>query len=184
LEPRLIQVAQQLLWPLITAFRKGLVSYNSVGVLLSMLPGRPGLLFRRAWYKATLKSCGEGLGIEWGSVISNPDTRIGDHCFLGHYSRVELADIGDDLIAGDYVSIMSGLKHYEIERSSEPMRARPGEHPRVTIGNDVWIGGHASVGADVAPHTVVGAGAVVTRSFEEWQILGGVPARQIGERPL
>jgi acetyltransferase-like isoleucine patch superfamily enzyme len=51
------------------------------------------------------------------------------------------------------------------------------------IGNDVWIGAGARVLADVASHSIVGAGAVVVRTFPEWCVLGGVPARVIGERP-
>jgi acetyltransferase-like isoleucine patch superfamily enzyme len=62
------------------------------------------------------------------------------------------------------------------------MRLQGGEHTCVRIGDDVWVGASATISADVAAHTVVASGAVVTRSFDEHDILGGVPAKPIGSR--
>jgi acetyltransferase-like isoleucine patch superfamily enzyme len=49
----------------------------------------------------------------------------------------------------------------------------------VTIGDGCWIGAHASILKDVTlgDRCVVAAGAVVTRSFPEGAVIGGVPAR-------
>lgn len=61
-----------------------------------------------------------------------------------------------------------------------------GEHPEkvrpVTIGNNVWIGCRAIIlpGVALGDHTIVAAGAVVTKSFESNTIIGGNPARIIG----
>ena len=55
----------------------------------------------------------------------------------------------------------------------------------ITIGNDVWIGRDAKIlaGAVISDGCVVGAGAVVPRkTFPPYSILGGVPARIIGQR--
>jgi acetyltransferase-like isoleucine patch superfamily enzyme len=38
------------------------------------------------------------------------------------------------------------------------------------------------IGADVAPHTIIASGAVVHRRVADYDILGGVPAKQIGSR--
>ena len=56
------------------------------------------------------------------------------------------------------------------------------------LGKECWIGSNAVIlpGVRLGEHTVVGAGAVVTKSFEEgWCVIGGVPARKIKdiERP-
>lgn len=59
---------------------------------------------------------------------------------------------------------------------------QPGNIRRVTLGPDAWIGVGARILTDVLPGTVVGAGAVVTRTFEPNAILVGVPARQIRVR--
>jgi acetyltransferase-like isoleucine patch superfamily enzyme len=59
------------------------------------------------------------------------------------------------------------------------MADQPGAIRAVSIGPNVWIGAGARILNDVAPGTMVGAGAVVTRVFEENAILVGVPARRL-----
>jgi maltose O-acetyltransferase len=51
----------------------------------------------------------------------------------------------------------------------------------VTIGDDCWIGGHATInpGVTLGNNVVVASGAVVTRSFGDDVVLAGVPARVI-----
>ena len=52
----------------------------------------------------------------------------------------------------------------------------------VVLGESCWIGMNAMIlpGVELGPHTVVGAGAVVTKSFPEgWCVIGGNPARKI-----
>jgi acetyltransferase-like isoleucine patch superfamily enzyme len=54
----------------------------------------------------------------------------------------------------------------------------------VTIGDDVWIGAHAVINSGVAigKGAVIGAGAVVASDVSEYMIVGGVPAKVIGNR--
>ena len=52
----------------------------------------------------------------------------------------------------------------------------------VVIGEECWIGSNAVIlpGVTLGKHTVVGAGAVVTKSFPDgWCVIGGVPAKKI-----
>ena len=52
----------------------------------------------------------------------------------------------------------------------------------VVLGEECWIGSNAVIlpGVTLGKHTVVGAGAVVTKSFEDgWCVLAGVPAKKI-----
>lgn len=53
-----------------------------------------------------------------------------------------------------------------------------------TIGNDVWIGHGATVlpGVNISSGAVVGAGAVVTKDVNPFEIVAGVPAKVIRKR--
>ena len=56
----------------------------------------------------------------------------------------------------------------------------------IILGEACWIGMNAMIlpGVCLGPHTVVGAGAVVTHSFPEGHcVLAGNPARKIRELP-
>lgn len=169
--------------PLLAAWRLHLLTYYTAGQLLSLLPGDVGMLVRRGWYRLTLESCGARLTVEFGSVLHRPQARIGNDVYIGESNRIGLVTIGDDFMSGGNVSVQSGARQHAFARRDLPMRLQGSEFERVVIGADVWVGTGAVINADVAAHSVVAAGAVVTKPFEEWQILGGVPAKPIGERP-
>jgi virginiamycin A acetyltransferase len=62
------------------------------------------------------------------------------------------------------------------------MRDQPGSLRPVRIGEGAWIGNGAIVMADVGRHTIVAAGAVVTKPLPDYAIAAGIPARVIRMR--
>lgn len=58
----------------------------------------------------------------------------------------------------------------------------PKEGLDVKIGMGVWVGAGAIIlgPVEIGSHSIVAAGAVVTKSFPEHSVLAGVPARVIG----
>jgi virginiamycin A acetyltransferase len=171
-----------LLAPAFAAYGLGIMSFETVGRSLSLVPGLGGMWLRRLWYRRTLAACGDNLYVDFLAAIRTPKTRIGHHVHLGVECWVGWADIGDDVMLGGHIVVLSGLTQHTFGRLDVPMRTQPGSVRCIRLGRDVWVGNGAIVGADVSEGTVVAAGSVVTRTFPPLSILAGVPARQVGNR--
>ena len=93
------------------------------------------------------------------------------------------------LTVGEHVSIGHATTILTVEHGFAdpvvPIQLQPVEHRPVNIGNNVWIGARAIIlaGVSLAEGTIVGAGAVVTKSIEEpYCTVAGNPARVIRRR--
>ena len=91
--------------------------------------------------------------------------------------------IGSRCAIASAVVIYSQTNQYE----GAPLTSvidQPVRYAAVTIGDDVWIGAAAVVlpGVTIDDHAVVAAGAVVREDVAAWSIVGGVPARVLGDR--
>lgn len=157
-------------------------TFTAPGQLLSFIPGFTGILLRRVWYRWTLKSCGTHLTVDWLAVIRLPDTTVGNNCTFGVANWVGLATIGDDVLTGSHVAILSGREQHGFDDVDQPMRLQHGEKRRLVIGSDVWIGSHAVIMADVSDGAVIGAGSIVTKQFPPRTIVAGNPAKLLRER--
>jgi galactoside O-acetyltransferase len=110
---------------------------------------------------------------------------IGDNCSLN--TNVQLGAAGGKIIIGNNVMIAPNVviraANHGLRRETE-MRFQPHEYGEIVVEDDVWIGSNAVItsGVTISRGTVVGAGAVVTKSTKPYVIVGGVPARVIGER--
>jgi virginiamycin A acetyltransferase len=168
--------------PLRALYAMRLVEYMTISQTLAMIPGQVGKFTRRAWYRATLDACGRNLVVHFGAAIRTAKSRIGNDCYIGPWNWIGWVDMGDDFMSGNHVTLLSGAAQHRFEQLDVPMREQMGSHQCLRVGHDVWVGSHAAISADVAPHSVVGTGAVVTKTFGEYDILGGVPAAPIGSR--
>lgn len=110
------------------------------------------------------------------------DVKLGEDCTVNPYSEVRgRVRIGDAVRIGAHTSIL-GFNHGM--STEEPIFRQPLSFRGITIGDDVWIGAHVTVldGVTIGAHSIVGAGAVVTRDLPEWSIAVGNPARVIRDR--
>ena len=127
----------------------------------------------------------------FGSVGSNPFVGDNFHCDFGQHIHVgdnfhadynctmlDLAEIriGNNCLIGPDVGIYTAGHRLEAEGRTLDVYGMP-----ITIGNDVWIGGHSTIlpGVSIGDGAVVAAGAVVTKDVEPNTIVGGVPAKVI-----
>lgn len=158
------------------------LAFRSCTQRASRWPGEGGMFRRRALYRRLLRRLGEGVTIEYGTTFATPEIAIGDAVYIGAYGNVGHCTIGRDTLFGSNVMILAGARQHGIDRLDVPMRLQPGQFTEVAIGEDVWIGNGAIVAADVGDHAIVAAGAVVVKPVPAWAIVGGNPARVLGDR--
>jgi len=171
-----------LLAPALLLHELHLLGFETMGKALCLIPGLAGMWLRRAWYKATLARCGENLYVDFLAAIRTPKTCIGNDVYIGHSCWIGWADIGDDVMLGGHIVVLSGAAQHSFARTDAPMRLQEGCASQVKIGRDVWVGNGAIIAADVAEGCVVGAGSVVTRTFPSHSVIAGVPARLVRSR--
>lgn len=81
--------------------------------------------------------------------------------------------IGDNVLIGQQV-VIATINHDLVPSKRANMIAAP-----VTIGNNVWIGAHATIlaGVTIGDGAVIAAGAVVNKDVPANTVVGGVPAK-------
>ena len=120
--------------------------------------------------------------IESFACINNAvgDVIIGDHTRVGLHNTI----IGPVTI-GSHVNLAQGITVTALNHNFADSEKRIDEQgvstTPVTIEDDVWIGANAVVlpGVRIGNHSVIAAGAVVTKDVPPHSIVAGVPAKVI-----
>jgi acetyltransferase-like isoleucine patch superfamily enzyme len=129
---------------------------------------------------------GDGVYIGRNSIVycKGGDLELGDRVNLSSNCQVFSSNklrIGEGTMIGAFSYLLSGG---EYDRESEvPYADQSGMETKgpLLIGANCWLGARVTVldAACVGDDSVLAAGAVVTRSFPENSLLGGVPARSL-----
>jgi galactoside O-acetyltransferase len=112
-------------------------------------------------------------------IVIGPQSYFGHRCLLYGHGGIQ---IGRDALLANDVQLICG--NHTFARRDLPIRAQPTEESPIVIEDDVWLGASAIVlgGVTVGQGSVVGAGAVVTKSLPPYSIARGVPAQIVGMR--
>ena len=154
--------------------------------LARYLPEPFGIKVRRCVWKGLFKKCGRNLEIFESVVIRKAENiEIGDNvsinesCYIHGRGGIK---IGNNVRISPRVGLFS-FNHRFADRD-KPIIEQGFEKKAVCIGDDVWIGHNATItaGVTVGKGCVIGAGAVVTKSFPDYCVIGGVPAKIIKKR--
>ncbi|MFG1620817.1 acyltransferase [Kribbella sp. NPDC049227] len=89
--------------------------------------------------------------------------------------------IGDGVRIGAHTSLLA-FNHGTA--SGQPIFRQPHTALGITVGDDVWIGSNVTIldGVTVGPHSIIGAGAVVTKDVPASTVVAGNPARVLRSR--
>lgn len=114
---------------------------------------------------------GDDVSLGWRPtlVAALSKIRIGSHVMFGPYVTI---------IAGGHNTTVPGLFMTDVHEKTGD------EDLGVVIEDDVWVGAHAVIlrGVKVGRGSIVGAGAVVTKSVPSYSIVVGNPAAVTGFR--
>ncbi len=125
---------------------------------------------------------GESSWIASGSIIRG-DVSIGPHCSVNPNAHIAgKVEIGTGCRIASLVSIY-GFNHGH-SRTDIYIKDQPSTSEGVFLGDDVWVGANAVIldGSKIGSHSIVAAGAVVTKSFPEYSIIAGNPAKRLKDR--
>ena len=115
----------------------------------------------------------------WGRADGEGRVQIGDCVLMSPGSRISASD---EVVLGDGVMLANGAYvtdsdwHTIYDRTRRAERSTP-----VRIGDNVWLGDHATVlkGVSIGANSVVAARAVVTRDVPANVVVAGNPARVV-----
>jgi len=146
-----------------------------------ILPHIPFWCIRRWYLRLWGARIGKGSFIMKKNYLLNPN-----RLSMGNYSHINRGctiDARGNITIGNNVSISHGVY---IITGSHDHQARNfiGRFMPISIDDYAWIGVGAVVlqGVHIGKGAVICAGAVVTKDVGDYEIVGGVPAKHIGER--
>ncbi|WLR61562.1 acyltransferase [Guptibacillus hwajinpoensis] len=142
----------------------------------------PSYVIRHFLYRYLGKiNLGTQTNIQMGLTVYAPwNIKIGNNSAI---NNDVVLDGRGELVIGDNVNISPFAKIFTAEHDVNDPQFKYTEGS-VIIEDYAWISTNSIVlpGVRIGKGAVITAGAVVTKNVEEFNIVGGVPAKKIGER--
>eukprot|EP01136_Pigoraptor_vietnamica_P014290 Opistho-1_new@56308 len=138
-------------------------------------------LFTDRWEKAKYLGFGEGTSV-YDSCTVFGDVKVGNNTWIGPYT---ILDGTGGLSIGSNCSISAGVHIYTHNTVKWAVSGgkEKYEYSDVSIGDSCFIGPQSIIqnGVTIGKHCVVAANSFVNRDVNDFAIVAGNPAKQIGE---
>ena len=144
--------------------------------IMSVFPGLGGILLRRGFYCMCLEQCSRDCSIGCATWFSHPQVEIGSGVYIGGRCSLGMCQIGDDVLIGSNVAILSGRYQHHSDDPTAPRKNQGGTFTKVHIGRNAWIGHSAVVMSDVGENSIIGAGSGWSSRFPPDSVAVGNPA--------
>ena len=144
----------------------------------------PSISFRKLLYRLLGVSMGPRVTVHYRTEIRAPhNLRLGTGTIIGDNA---ILDARNGLSIGCNVNISSNVSIYteQHDYNDELLRCTKKKDMSVTIGDRVWLGCNVIIlpGVKVGEGAVCCAGCVVTKDVAPFDVVAGIPARQVNTR--
>lgn len=133
--------------------------------------------FRYWCAKHMVESCGKNVNFEKNAHFGK-GLSVGNNSGIGINADIRgVCIIGENVLMGPNCTIHTQNHNFSNCELPIIQQGMSEERP-VYIGNDVWIGGGATIlpGVHIGCHSIVAACSVVTKDVPEWAVVAGNPA--------
>lgn len=116
----------------------------------------------------------------WREIRAGQNITIGENTIVGLWSSL---DGRSGITIGDHVNISSEVAIWTLQHDHrDPEFGNVGAP--VVVGDRAWLSFRSTIlpGVTIGEGAVVAAGSVVTKDVAPYAIVGGIPAKVIGER--
>jgi virginiamycin A acetyltransferase len=153
--------------------------FNTCAQTVALLPGLPGMILRRGFYRVALDSCARDCFIGFGVVFTHRAVLVEPHVYIGPYALIASSRLREGCLIGSRASILSGGALHALGPSGRWLPSDMTRMVQLEIGPGAWVGEGAIIIANLGAGAMAAAGSVVTMPVLGGVVVGGNPARVI-----